>query len=249
MVLVTLPVKYYAPLSIDLQVLCQSDLSPWIYLSSLLYSTRVSHTVRLCETPWTITYQVPLSMEFSRQEYWSEFTTQLLSRVQLFATPWTAAYQESLFSPSPRAYSNSCPLKQWFYPTTSSSTILFSSYLLPFQHQDFSNESALLMMWPKYWSFSISPSNEYSRLISFRIDWFDLIAVQGTLKSLLQYWSLKASILQHSAFFMVKFTHPYMNTEKTIGWTIRLFVSKVMSLLFNMQSRFVIAFFQGASVF
>ena len=108
----------------------------------------------------------------------------------------------------------------------------------------FSNDSALLITWPKYWSFSfnISPSKEYSVLISFRIDWFDLLAVQGTLKSLLQHHSSKASILQHSAFFMVQLSHPYMTTGKTIALTIWTFVGKVISLLFNMLSRFVIAF-------
>ena len=108
----------------------------------------------------------------------------------------------------------------------------------------FSNESALCIMWPKYWSFSfsISPSNEYSGLISFKINWFDLLAIQGTLKSLLQHHSLKASIHQCSAFFIVQLSHPYMTTGKTIALTGRTFVSKVMSLLFNMLSRFVIAF-------
>ena len=109
----------------------------------------------------------------------------------------------------------------------------------------FSNKSTLRMRWPKYWSFSfhISPSNEYSRLISFRmVDWLDLLAVQGTLKSLLQHQSSKASILQCSAFFMVRLSHPYMTTGKTIALTRWTFVGKVMSLLFNMLSRFAIAF-------
>ena len=107
----------------------------------------------------------------------------------------------------------------------------------------FSNESTLRMRWPKYWSFSfsISPSNEHPRLISFRMDWLELLAVQGTLKSLLQHNS-KASILQHSAFFTVQLSHPYMTTEKTIALTRRTFVGKVMSLLFNMPSRLVITF-------
>ena len=106
----------------------------------------------------------------------------------------------------------------------------------------FSNESVLHIRWPKYWSFSfsISPSNEYSGLISLRIDWLDLLAVQRTLKSLLQHHSSKASILQHSAFFVVRFSHPYMTTGKTIDLT--RCVGKVMSLLFNMLSRLVIAF-------
>ena len=108
----------------------------------------------------------------------------------------------------------------------------------------FSSESVLCMRWPKYWSFSfsINPSNEYSGLISFRMDWLDLLAIQGTLKSLLQHHSSKASILLHLAFFIVQLSYPYMNTRKTIafpGWT---FVRKVMSLLFNMLCRLVIAF-------
>ena len=108
----------------------------------------------------------------------------------------------------------------------------------------FSNESVLPITWPKYWSFSfsISPSNEYSGLISFRKDWLDLLAVQGTLKSLLQYHSSKASILQHSAFFIAQLSHPYMTTEKTIALTRWTFVGKVMSLFFNMLSRLVISF-------
>ena len=108
----------------------------------------------------------------------------------------------------------------------------------------FSNELALCIRWPKYWSFSfsISPSNEYSGLISFRMDWFDLLAVQGTLTSLLQHHTSKASILRHSAFFMVQLSHPYMITGKTISLTRWTFVRKVISLLFNMLSRFVIAF-------
>ena len=108
----------------------------------------------------------------------------------------------------------------------------------------FSNESALRIRWPKYWnfSFSISLSNEYSGLISFRIDWLDHLAVQGTLKSLLQHHSLKASILQRSAFCMVRLSHLYVTTGKTIALTRWTFVGKVMSLLFNMLSRFVIAY-------
>ena len=99
----------------------------------------------------------------------------------------------------------------------------------------FSNEMALHIRWPKYWSFScsISPSNKYSELISFRIDWFDLLAVQGTCKSFLQHHSSKASILQHSAFFVAQFSHPYVTTRKTIALTRQTFASKVMSLLFN----------------
>ena len=114
----------------------------------------------------------------------------------------------------------------------------------------FSNESVLCIRWPKYWSlsFSISPSNEYSGLISFRIDWFDLLAVQGTLKSLLQQHSSKASILQYSVF-VVQLSHPYVTTGKTLALTIQAFVGKIMFLHFNMLSRFVIAFLQGESIF
>ena len=115
----------------------------------------------------------------------------------------------------------------------------------------FSNKSVLHIRWPKYWSFSfsISTSNEYSGLISFRIDWLDLLAVQGILRSLLQHHSLKVSVLWRSAFFMVQLSHPYMTTGKTVALTRRTFMGKVMSLLFNKLSRLVIAFFQGARVF
>ena len=115
----------------------------------------------------------------------------------------------------------------------------------------FSNESALRIRWPEYWSFSfnISPSKEYSGLISFRMDWLDLLAVQGALKSLLQLHSSKPSILRPSAFFIVQLSHPYMTTGETLALTRRTFVGKVMSLLFSMLPRLVIAFFQGASIF
>ena len=115
----------------------------------------------------------------------------------------------------------------------------------------FSNESVLHIRWPEYWSFSfsISPSSEYSGLISFRMDWLHLLAVQGTLKSLLQHHSSKASVLQLSAFFIVQLSHPYMTTGKPIALTRQTFVGKVMSLLFNKQSRLVIVFFQRTSIF
>ena len=148
-------------------------------------------------------------------------------------------------SPTLRVYSNSCPLSQWCHPTISSSVIPFSSCLHSFpKFGVFSDESVLHIRWPKFWSssFSISPSNEYSGLISFRMDWLDLLAGQGTLKSLLQHHSSKASILWCSAFFIVQLSHPYMTTGKTIALTRRTFIGKVMSLLFNMLSRLVITF-------
>ena len=146
-------------------------------------------------------------------------------------------------SPSPRVCWNSCPLSQWCRPTISSSVpLLLLPWVLP-SIRVFSNKSALHIRWPKYWSFrfSISPSNEYSGMISFMIDWFDL-TVQGTLKSLLQHHSSKASILWSLAFFIVQLSHPYMTTGKTIALTSQALVSKVMSLLLNMLSRLVITF-------
>ena len=115
--------------------------------------------------------------------------------------------------------------------------LLFPPSIIP-SIRGFSNESVLHIRWPKYWSisFNISPSNEYSGLNSFRIDWFDCLAVQGTLKSLLQHHSSKVPILLHSAFFIVQLSHPYMTTGKTIALTVRTFVSKVMSLLFNIYA-------------
>ena len=150
-------------------------------------------------------------------------------------------------SPSPVVCSNPCPSSQWCRPTISSSVIPFSSCLQSFTVTGFFPVSQFLTWnWSKYWSFSfsISPSNEYSGLISFRMDWFDLLAVQGTLMSLLQHNSSKASILRCSAFFIVQLSHPYLTTGKTIALTRWIFVGKVMSLLFNMLSRFVIVFLQ-----
>ena len=124
---------------------------------------------------------------------------------------------------------------------------LFLLHLIFPSIQIFLNEFALCIRWPKYWSFSvnISPSSEYSGLISFRIEWLNLLAVQGTLKSLLQHHSWKASILRHSAFFMVQLSHPYMTTGKTIALTRWIFVGKIISLLFNILSMFVIVFLSG----
>ena len=141
--------------------------------------------------------------------------------------------------PTPRACSNSCPLSRWCHLIILSSVVPFSFCLLSFPASGFVPESTLHIRWPKYWSFSfsITPSNEYSMLIFFRIDWFDILAVQGTLKSLLQHHSSKTLVLWCSAFFMVQFSHPYMTTGKAIAVTRWTFVGKRMSLLFNMLSR------------
>ena len=148
-------------------------------------------------------------------------------------------------SATPGVHPNSSPLSRWCHPTISSCRpLLLLPSILPNIIWLFSNESALHIRWPKYWcfSFSISPSNKHPGLISFRMDWLDILAVQVTLKSLLQHYSSKASILWHSAFLIVQHSHPYMTTGKTIALTRWTFVDKVMSLLFNMLSRLVIAF-------
>ena len=146
-------------------------------------------------------------------------------------------------SPTPRVYSNSCPLSQWCHLIISSSVILFSSYLWSFPALGSFKISQFFTLEPKYssFSFSISPPSEYSGLISFRMDWLDLLAVQWNLKSL-QHRSSKASILRHSTFFLVQLSHPYMTTGKTIALTRWTFVGKGISLLFNILSRLVIAF-------
>ena len=168
-----------------------------------------------------------------------------LSRVRLFVTPWTSALQASLSIANSRSW-----LKLMSIESVMPSNHLILCHpllLLPSIFPSirvFSNESVLCIRGPKYWSFSfsISPSNEYSGLISFRMDWLDLLAVQGTLKCLLQHHSSKASNLWCSAFFIVQLSHPYMTIGKTIALTRQTFVGRVMSLLFNMLSRLVIVF-------
>ena len=172
-------------------------------------------------------------------------SVQLLGHVQPFATPWTAACQASLSITNSWSLLKLMPIES-VMPSNHfilCHPILLLPSIFP-SIRVFSNESVLHIRWPKYWSFSlsISSSNEYSGLISFTMDWLDLLAVQGTLKSLLQPHSLKASILWCSAIFIVQLSHPYMTTGKTIALTRRTFVDKVMSLLFNMLSRLVIAF-------
>ena len=170
---------------------------------------------------------------------------QSLSHVWLFVTPWTVARQASLSITNSRSSFKLISIESVM--PSNQLIICRPLLLLPSIFPSirvFSNESVLHMRWPKYWSFSfsISPSNEYSGLISFRIDWMDLLAVQGTLKSLLQHHISKASILRNSAFFIVQLSHPYMITGKTITLTRWIFVGKIMSLLFNMLSMLVIAF-------
>ena len=182
-------------------------------------------------------YKIIIPIQFS--------SVQLLNRVRLFATPWIAALQASL----------SITISRSSLRLTSIESVLPSSHLIlcrpllllppiPPSIRVFSNESTLHMRWPKDWSFSLSnsPSSEHPGLVSFRMDWLDLLAVQGTCKSLLQHRSSKASILWCSAFFTVQLSHPYMTTGKTIALTRRTFVGKVMFLLLNMLSRLVITF-------
>ena len=161
-------------------------------------------------------------------------SVQSLTCVQLFVISWTTTHQVSLSKPTPRVYTNSCPWSRWCHPTISSCHPLLLLPSIFSSIRVFSNESAHCIRWAKFWSFSfnISPSNEHPGLISFRMDWLDLLAVQGTLKSFLQHHSSKASIRQCSAFFIVQLSHPYMTTGKTIALTRQTFIDKVMSLLF-----------------
>ena len=193
--------------------------------------TKSLHCLQLIDIPFSTGWRYLLN------------SVQSLTCVRLFVTPWTAACQGSL------SITNSWNLLK----PKSTESVMPSNHLilchplllLPSIFPSirvFSNESTFHIRWPKYWNFSfnISPSNEYPELISFRMDWFYLLAVQGTLKSLLQHHSSKASILWHSAFFIVQLSYPYMTTGKTIALTRQTFVDKVMSLLFNMLSRLVI---------
>ena len=187
---------------------------------------------------WWNLGQIPAQMDdpvYSKPIQFS--SVQSLSCVQLFATPWAAARQVSLSitnsqsPPKPMSTESVMPSNHFILCCP----LLLLPLIFP-SIRVFSNESALRIRWPKYWSFSfnISPSNEHPGLISFRMDWLDLLAVQGTLKSLLQHHSSKASILWCSAFFIVQLSHPYIITGKTIALTSQTFVGKVMSLLFHM---------------
>ena len=186
-----------------------------------------------------------ISLHNCRQFIYPKFSSvQLLSRVWLFATPWTAAHQASLSITNSRSLFKliSIELVMPSNPPILCHPLLLLPSIFP-SIRVFSNESVLHITWPKYWSFSftISPSNEHSGLFSFRMDWA-LLAIQRTLKSLLQHHSSKASILQCSVFFIVQLSHPYMTTGETIAMTDQSFVGKVMSLLFNMLSKLVITF-------
>ena len=200
-----------------------------------------SDLAAVCIYPKLLIYPPPPHLPFVK---FFVVVVQLLSHIQLFMIPWTAACQASL----------SFTIAQSLFKFMSieavmpfNHLILCRLLLLPSTFPKirvFSNELAFCIRCSKYWSFnfSISPSNKYSGLISFRMDWLDLLAVQGSLKSLPQHHSSKASILRHSAFFMVQLSHPYMTTGKTIALTRWTFVAKVISLLFNAPSRIVIAF-------
>ena len=214
---------------------------------SLLYGPNSHiHTWLLEISKWGVLKELDPGLKSFSWEFSFQFSSfQSLSCVWLFVTPWTAACQTSLFTTNSRSL-----LKLMSIESVMSSNHLILCHpllLLPSifpRIRVFSNESVLPIRWPKYWSFSfnISSSNKHSGLISFRMDWLDLLAVQGTLKSLLQHHSSKASILQHSAFFMVQLSHSYMTSGKTIALTRQTFVGKIISLLFNMPSRLVITF-------
>ena len=214
------------------------------YSTILLYFPKCC-TVRLKCFIFVFKMPVEKRMDKDVVRIYNGTFSSVLSCVRLFATPWTAACQASL------SITKSWSLLKFM----SIESVMPSNHLIlchPFlllpsiipNIRVFSNESTLQMRWPKYWSFSFtnSPSNEYSGLISFRMDWLALLAVQGTLRSLLQHHSSKSSLLQRSAFFIVQLSPPYMTPGKTIVLTRRTFAGKVMSLLFNMLSRLVIAF-------
>ena len=225
-------------------ILCRPLLlPPSIFPSIRVFSSELAVRIRWPKS-WSFSFSLLYGLTLTSVHDYQLSAVQSLSHVRLFAIPWTAARQASLSITNSRSVLKLMSIESVM---PSNHLILCRPLVLPpsiFPSiRVFSNESVLCLRWPKYWtfSFSISPSNEYSGLIYFRINWFDL-AVQGTLKSFLQYHSSKASILWHSAFFIVQLSHPHMTTGKTIALTIWTLVGKVMSLLFNMLSRLVIAF-------
>ena len=229
---------------------CQTSLSIMYYRSLLklmcIVSVMPSDNLILCRPLLFLPSIFPSISIFSNKWDFHISSVQSLGRVWLFATPWTAAHQASLSitntrsPPKPMSIVSVIP----FNHLIPCHPLLLPPSIFPIIRGVFSNESTLRIRWPKYWSFSfsISPSSEKPGLISFRMDWLDLLAVQATLKSLLQHHNSKASILQHSAFFTVQLSHAHMTTGKTIALTRWTFVGKVMSLLFNMLSRLVITF-------
>ena len=199
---------------------------PWSYAGfKARLSCRMKSISRCGPRQWAVLEQAGSIGEITPSSF---VVVQSLRGFQLFVT-WTAALQPPCPSPSPRVCSNSCPLSWWCHSTISPSChpLLLLPSIFP-SIRDFSSESVLCISWPKYWnfSFSISPFNDYSGLISFRKDWWDLLAVQGTLKSLLHHHSSKASVLQCSAFFIVQLSHPYMTTGKNVALTRLTFVGK-----------------------
>ena len=186
---------------------------------------------------------------WSRREGGKFSSVQSLSRVQLYVTPWTTVHEASLSATNSRSLLKLMSIESVipFNHLILCRPLLILSSIFP-SIRVFSKESFLHIRWPEYWSFSISPSNEYSGLISFSVDWFDLLAVQGTLKRLLQHHSSKASILQHSAFFIVQLSHPYKMTGKTIALTRWTFASKVI-FLFNTCLGLSQFFFKVARIF
>ena len=227
----------------------KSDSCNSLHLVLIYFSFQSANILNLLSPPWLFLFSKSKVINCSKVLTISTFaqfsSAQSLSHASLFATPWTAACQASLSVTNSRSLLKLTSIKS----VMPSSHIILSCplLLLPLIFPSirvFSNESILHIRWPKYWSFnfSISHSNEYSRLVSFRMDWWDVLAIQGTLKSLLQYHSSKASILQCSAFFIVQLSYPYMTTGKNIALTGWTFVGKGIFLLFNMLSRLVIAF-------
>ena len=221
------------------------DVWKFLQVSSIDRGRWQTRCAYYCSNSWLLNFSFLMwpSQEVSSTLQFS--SVQLFSRVQLFATPWTTACQAYLSI----TYSWSLPKLMSIESMMSSNYLilccpfLLLSSIFP-NIRIFSKESALHIRWPKYWSFSfnISPPNEHPGLISFRMDWLDLLAVQGTLKSLLQHHSSKTSVFWCSAFFTVLLSHPYMTTGKTIVLARLTFVGKVISLLFNMLSRLVITF-------
>ena len=232
-----------------LKVACVSCFHPSRTPTLLACASAVSifyHSVPGLIKKWIIS-TMSCSPNLTFCQHWNHIIVQSLILVWLFVTPWTAACQASLSFTIPLSF-----LKHTFIESVMPSNhlifccpLLLLSSIFPIIRVLF-NESPLHIRWSKYWSFSISPSNEYSGLISFRIDWLDLLPVQWTLKSLLQHHSSKASILWRSAFFVVQLSNPYMTAGKTIALTLWTFDSKVVFMLFNMLFRFVIALFQGS---